>query len=75
MNDGEQTPSGSDFWVRRMADASAKNLRVGIANVAQKTIIWFDPIASNKTFKEWFEGFEPVGTQQKFEAIRYVISQ
>jgi hypothetical protein len=73
MSDLAQTPQGNEFWRARMADAATLGLRVGIVQLNQKTVDWFDP-AAGQTVRRWLgSARRTYDTAQQFDAIRYLI--
>jgi hypothetical protein len=73
MSDLVQTPQGNDFWRRRMLDASQKGLRVGVVQVNQRTVDWFDPSAG-LSLGQWLgPPSKTYDSAKHYEMIRYLI--
>lgn len=53
INDPEQIPKGREFWLSRMAEATALGYRVALVYPDTRRVVWFDPSAG--TFMRWTE--------------------
>lgn len=72
LSDGQQTERGREFWENRMAEATTLGLRVGLANLNTKQVIWYDP--SGGAFTGWMSDHSEWGSEGSYQALRYVIT-
>jgi hypothetical protein len=63
ISDPEQTPKGREFWLTRMAEATALGYRVALVYSDTREVIWFDP--SVGTFMGWTESHIPWATSPR----------
>lgn len=73
ISDTQQTKDGYRFWGDRMSDAVSLGHFVGIADMRDHKVDWFDP--SSASFREWFSIKPTLGKTERFKEIRYVISE
>lgn len=72
MSDGQQTPDGRSFWIRRMVDAAGRGLKVGLANIGTGTIDWYDPATS---IQGWVRNAKAWGADPQLANLRFVIAK
>lgn len=70
MSDGEQTEDGKKFWQFRLVEASAKNYDIGIMNINDNTVTWWD---DSILIGDWIKHNDGWGEDRKYYNIRYVI--
>lgn len=73
LSDRMQTEDGKKFWIDRMAEATTRGLRVGLAGMDQKKVIWYDPSAS--LYLAWLTTNNGWGDKESFQRFRYVIAE
>jgi len=77
LSDAQQTQDGNTFWINRMAEATRMGLRVGLANMTEQKISYFDPTRS--TYLEWLKANPDWGAAgdpgSDFQRLRYLISE
>lgn len=74
LSDRLQTENGHDFWIMRLVDAIGLNHRVGIVNMSQHQVTWFDP-ATDGDFDLWRRQQDTFGRAERYQAIRYLITK
>lgn len=74
MSDSQQTVNGNDFWLARLVDANLRNLKIGIANVANHAVIWYDANVDG-TVMDWITNKDTFSEAEKYQNIRYVIKE
>lgn len=72
MSDGQQTKDGQGFWIGRMAEATARRLRVALVNLNHRQVIWFNP--QIETFESWIATNNAWGNTEPLQAFRYLIA-
>lgn len=72
MSDSLQTDEGFEFWGRRMKEANERGLKVGYADFNDKSVEWFE---GPETFNQWMLDIDLFGSEEKYQAIRMLISK
>lgn len=75
VSDDTQTPEGRNFWLRIMAAASEKGFEVGLINVKEKRVDWYDPNVDNPVIKDWALQSNAWGDGKTFTIMRFVIKK
>lgn len=75
MSDSQQTRDGAKFWRSRLAEATGKGYRIGLANLNSKEMIWYDK-KTDGLYQYWIKSLENKawGIGNKYQAMRFVIS-
>lgn len=71
MSDRQQTDNGHNFWIDRLADAVARNLRVGLADTARHMVDWYD--GTHIDVVKWTRQKDAFKEGEKYQDLRYVI--
>ena len=71
LSNDKQTSLGKSFWLRRMRDAVNQNLKVALVNMNTQEVQWYDP---KEHFNAWIESNKAWGQEEKYQALRYLIS-
>lgn len=72
ISDRQQTKSGQDFWLARMAEAANQRLHVGLYHEVLKEMNWFEP--SLGSYKKWVDDNYGWGEEPGYADLRYLIS-
>jgi hypothetical protein len=72
MSDAQQTKRGQEFWIQRLAQAYGKGLKVGLVNLNQRDVNWYDP---STDYTDWIADMiqKGWGEEEKYQALRFVI--
>jgi hypothetical protein len=72
VSDMEQTALGRKFWVSQMNNYSTKGYKVGLMIQGVEDIQWFDRTVIS--LKKWLASVDGWGTERKYTARRFIIS-
>ena len=74
MSDSMQTIRGKDFWKDRMRDGVNDNLNVGLADLTENIVSWFDPHI--QSYDAWLADHEDAwGYEDAHKDFRFLISR